>query len=54
MIASITPTGHIVFNTPKHDPWDWIAMMRDAFPNTYIGCYDGYENCLWFSKYSLD
>ena len=49
MIATITPEGIIVFDLDIQCPFDWIDCMRSAFPNQhwYVGCYDGYENCLW-------
>lgn len=51
MIASITNDGYIVFdNYGNQTPWDWIDMMQQAFPNTYVGCYNRYENCLWFGE----
>ncbi len=52
MIATITSTGTIVFDLDIQSPWDWIDCLWDAFPNDkfYIGCFNGYENCLWQHK----
>lgn len=29
---------------------DWIDMMRNCFPDWYIGCWFGYDDCLWTHK----
>jgi len=49
MIATITSTGHIVFDLDIQSPWDCVDMVRACFSNCYVGCYNGYENCLWFA-----
>lgn len=28
------------------DPWPWIDMIRSTIPYSYVGCWDGYENCI--------
>lgn len=32
------------------DPYDLLKMLDDAGlgTDTFIGCYAGYENCIWF------
>lgn len=37
----------IIIIPHDNDTYPWIDMMRNCFPNWYIGCYNGYENCLW-------
>jgi hypothetical protein len=52
MIASITEHKNIILFTNQWEsytnPFNWIDMIRDCFPNTYVGCYAGYKNCIVF------
>lgn len=49
MIASLID-GFIVFDLDIDSPWDWVSLLAETFPNDrpYVGCYSGYEDCLWW------